>query len=672
MKEEDYNMEDDGDSNVKIEFSSSEIKEEIKLTNQFGLLSCQECGKVMHTQKNLEEHLAFVHQGIVKYKCSYCQKGFERSNYLREHIKHTHLEKKFQCDVCDFKTSIKKRFETHKQTHTGEEVKKVPSEFKCPECEKLLPSQKFLEEHIAFVHQGIVKYKCSECDKGFERSHYLREHIKHSHLEKRFQCQTCDFKTSIKRRFETHVLSHTLPGDIKEKPKKTYQCDFCGYTSIKKQNFESHVRTHTGEKPYACDQCPLKFADKGYFKTHLKIHSGEIKVACEECGKMVNKNKMKYHIQSKHSGVSSKRSYEYPEEVKQMAVKLAAEIGVYKAAKTLNLKIHAVRKWKQGITEYQGTVQSEEDKLRCPTCLLILPSRYLLHRHRETVHFEKVEKRKIIKYPEHMRREIAQFALQYGQSAAREKYEVNESTLREWITFFHQPILCTECGLPFSYLRKLQNHMQTVHNMNFEPENQEMNLEVLKQRAEQAIELKQKAKEEAKLKQQKKMEIQQQLYQQHLMQQEMMKSMQLLKESNEEKCKNEGEGETESEQMEIKPEINVKEEVDYNEDEEEDFVEGYDDSFRNDDYDDSFRDDDYDNEEMKEKIEPWLVQMSALTILTITSLHQLHFGKFYRNRFLRKLFFKQEIELQPKTLKFVTTKPKKKKRTPNVKAGSLK
>ena len=219
--------------------------------------------------------------------------------------------------------------------------------------------------------------------------------------------------------------------------------------------------------------------------------------------------------------------------------------------------------------------------------------------------------------------------------------------------------------------------MQTVHNINFEPENpeQEENLEVLRQRAEAAIQMKQKAKAEAKLKQQKKHEMQQQLMQQHLMQQEVLKSMQLLKESTEEMYKNEQEAD--SVQMEIKPEINVKEEMeDYNEDEDEHFADDYDDSFKNDedDYYKNDDDDDYnmnDKEEMEEEAEPWLIQMSAMTLLTITTLHQLHFGKFYRNPFLRKIFIKEEFEVKPKTLKFVASKPKpkKKRKTPGVKAG---
>ena len=86
-------------------------------------------------------------------------------------------------------------------------------------------------------------------------------------------------------------------------------------------------------------------------------------------GKKYIKTYIKTHIQSKNSGVSTKRHYEYPDDLKQLTLKLAEEVGVYQAAKTLNLKIQGVRKWKSGITEYQGAVQSDEEKLRCKICL---------------------------------------------------------------------------------------------------------------------------------------------------------------------------------------------------------------------------------------------------------------------------------------------------------------
>ena len=209
--------------------------------------TCHECGKLLPTARYLEEHIAYIHQGIVKYMCSNCNKGFERSSFLREHIKHSHLEKRFHCESCDFKTSIRNRFETHKQSHTGEQVVKAEKSLDC-------------------VH----------CDLKFSRKDRLRSHM---------STHTAEAEDSKPSKMND---SYPTTECVEQKPKKIYQCEYCSYTSTYKNNFESHVRTHTGEKPFACDQCPLRFATQGYFKTHLKIHSGESKVACSYCGLKFN------------------------------------------------------------------------------------------------------------------------------------------------------------------------------------------------------------------------------------------------------------------------------------------------------------------------------------------------------------------------------------------------
>lgn len=528
------------------------------------------------------------------------------------------------------------------------------SKLSCHKCEKFLPNLRYLEEHIAFAHKGVVKYRCSNCNKGFERSNFLREHIKHSHLEKKFHCQSCDYKTSIRNRFETHKLAHSGeeiakvkkvdPEDIKPSKnmtqtpsveRKTYQCELCSYTTKYKNNFEYHGRTHTGEKPFVCDQCPLRFTTQGYLKHHLRIHSGEAKVACNYCGLKFNDTYIKTHIQVKHSGISSRRSHEYPAEVKELAVKLSEEVGVFKAATTLNLKVQAIRKWRKGITEYQGP--SQEEKLKCLTCLIDFPSRYLFRQHRENVHFEKVERKKMIKYPEHLRKEIADFALQYGQPAAREKYQVNDSTLREWMSLYLHPVYCSECGLPFSGTPKLDRHMKVVHKIEVEKEDPNMSIDVLKQKAQEAKEMKLKAE---------------------ALPQQKQKRRTVKREGETMKVKEPSEcadvkmdiSAPESVKLEIKPEINIKQEL---EDEEDYEMINF----------------NLNNTKIADEIEEtWLIQMSAMTILTITSLHQLQYGKFYRNRFLHNLILqkskkfcvKKETANKKKSLKIEHTRVKEK------------
>ena len=429
---------------------------------------------------------------------------------------------------------------------------KKTSVHSCPKCEKNFERPRFLKNHLEFVHQGIVKNKCSSCGMCFERHEYLKRHVRDKHLEKKFQCESCAYKTAIKA------------------------------------NLDTHRRTHTGEKPFACEQCPLRFSDESYFKQHLKIHSGEIKVSCKYCQLQFNKTYIKTHIQSKHSGVSTKRHWEYSEEVKQLAIKLAEEVGVFQAAKTLNLKVQAVRKWKSGITEYLGPTVSDKDRLTCRVCHLSLTTRYLLKKHLKEVHGEKVNKREIINYPENFRREVAYYAVKHGQEIARDLFKVNPSTLRDWITCYCKPLACSKCEKTFARRRDLENHMKVDHNGCIEDQ---IDLDALKNKAEILINSK---RQEDKMEFQAKEE----------MSPEYKHFDDIVKHFDE------NEDEHSDVKMEIMPEIQIKEEVK----------------------------EDVNYEEEDFKTEPWLDRISAMTILTFVSLYHLHHGKQNRISCFIQLF----------------------------------
>ena len=75
------------------------------------------------------------------------------------------------------------------------------------------------------------------------------------------------------------------------------------------------------------------------------------------------------------------------------------------------------------------------------------------------VHFQKIVKREIFKYPENFHKDLADNAFHHGQEAAREKYQVNNSSMSEFIAFYHRPISCNEFGKPFPCTHDLEKHM---------------------------------------------------------------------------------------------------------------------------------------------------------------------------------------------------------------------
>ena len=66
-------------------------------------------------------------------------------------------------------------------------------------------SQKILEDHISYKHEGIKKYGCDKCDKQFTNGSYLKDHIAriHEKTAKLHKCTTCGkifhFRANLRR-----------------------------------------------------------------------------------------------------------------------------------------------------------------------------------------------------------------------------------------------------------------------------------------------------------------------------------------------------------------------------------------------------------------------------------------------------------------------------------------
>ena len=44
------------------------------------------CGKDFHSEKYVNEHISFVHEGVKIFKCDYCNKNFAHNDYLITHV----------------------------------------------------------------------------------------------------------------------------------------------------------------------------------------------------------------------------------------------------------------------------------------------------------------------------------------------------------------------------------------------------------------------------------------------------------------------------------------------------------------------------------------------------------------------------------------------------------
>ena len=143
---------------------------------------CDLCGKACSSERSLREH---TNTHSPDFACKECDKTFGRTRYLNDHISAVHEGVlKYNCSFCGKLFGSIKSFSYHTMKKHSENPWKIKPQppgvrKKCPHCPKMLFSAHF-KAHIQRVHFGI-KEICQYCSKEFGFGGYLRKHIKRKH-----------------------------------------------------------------------------------------------------------------------------------------------------------------------------------------------------------------------------------------------------------------------------------------------------------------------------------------------------------------------------------------------------------------------------------------------------------------------------------------------------------
>ncbi|TRY62712.1 hypothetical protein TCAL_12904 [Tigriopus californicus] len=127
-------------------------------TYQKGSFQCQICGKKYSAKQTLDAHIK-MHQGIIRYKCHYCDYGSNHKAVLMEHEK-MHLRK---------------------QGLTNESSGLVLTH-QCDQCGKQFGSRSEVHRHVRVVHEGIKPtFRCKACGEFAKNSWALSKHKREKH-----------------------------------------------------------------------------------------------------------------------------------------------------------------------------------------------------------------------------------------------------------------------------------------------------------------------------------------------------------------------------------------------------------------------------------------------------------------------------------------------------------
>uniref|UniRef100_A0A182NUF3 C2H2-type domain-containing protein n=1 Tax=Anopheles dirus TaxID=7168 RepID=A0A182NUF3_9DIPT len=171
------------------------------------------------------------------------------------------------------------------------------AQYKCNECEKILPNTGHLIAHIV-VHTGESPYVCSLCQRSFANSTRLKLHLKVHCIKKLHPGLTVTRITKSATPLGVDIPSTSIeePGEQKSPTTgtATFRCIECEQT-LPKDTLYRHMKQHLleknifEEKTFMCGQCGEEFPKNSALQQHQESCQAAIKVSSEVDLVLINK-----------------------------------------------------------------------------------------------------------------------------------------------------------------------------------------------------------------------------------------------------------------------------------------------------------------------------------------------------------------------------------------------
>ncbi|XP_076750252.1 uncharacterized protein LOC143423071 [Xylocopa sonorina] len=174
------------------------------LTKQKPWYECVECHEKFKHQMSLKAHKERVHEGKVDpiYQCDVCKATYRVKQLLVNHIKSKHNgERRYKCAQCEKGFNDTKSLYNHVLLHTG----KKP--FICEYCNMSF-RRKDSRDHHRRKHTGEQPYQCPDCGESFSTYNNRSKHRKREHGEGDPECPECGQKCSNQQEIRIHLNKH--------------------------------------------------------------------------------------------------------------------------------------------------------------------------------------------------------------------------------------------------------------------------------------------------------------------------------------------------------------------------------------------------------------------------------------------------------------------------------
>ena len=243
-----------------------------------GCYRCLKCDKTFKKVTFLENHV-WMHYDKTPFRCIYCAEYKNRNTclYYHELIHLPESQKKFECNQCQFRTWTKIKLAMHvKNTHSDKR-------YHCNLCPAIYKNKPEFLYHKMKKHNGQFRFTCDICGAGAVTQRDLNRH-KESH--ENIRCPVCSKKLFCRIRLHEHMKNvhgctqcdkrFRTPGSLNIHKRhhsgiKEHACTYCEKAFYTSTNLQDHIRIHTGEKPFKCVVCQKAFAKSCNLKKHKKL-----------------------------------------------------------------------------------------------------------------------------------------------------------------------------------------------------------------------------------------------------------------------------------------------------------------------------------------------------------------------------------------------------------------
>lgn len=257
---------------------------------------CYLCRMRCVKKKQCVEHIRTTHMEL-EFTCQLCDEKFRKASGLRRHNSYCTEANAFKCADCHLTFYSRKWMINHRRkTHDAEQyngVKRAIRTYECYICRKQSVDRKQCRKHSR-THLSL-DHSCQYCGKKFLEISYLRRHSQFCTQSNAFRCVECS-SLSFHSEERLHIHRRDIHGG------HLYRCSICNLTFTDRQARAQHKHTSTQPKPFQCDECGNQFRNKNQLKSHQNVHSDVAAFKCDQCPKSFKQYSTWYIHRRKHSG----------------------------------------------------------------------------------------------------------------------------------------------------------------------------------------------------------------------------------------------------------------------------------------------------------------------------------------------------------------------------------